>query len=359
MARAKIQFYEVTTCGYQKARGRDVQFGSFSSAATELAQWLSSRKGIALTATTGSEDGASHLPIYGFSMNPLNSKTSQAVLSLWNQVETDYAGNFGSVERSSPVGRARVHNSKPPNNSIPGVASHYWLLPSRNLVATIKFDWQQPRVSAITRYFKGFLELYSHHAVLSDPAIADARRTYVLGYRESDDSDIQHNLLPRFSISRVRVQANLKEIRANRSSITAIIHKRDGDFKYGPDVTLLRRIFSRLHIGEPPLAREQGITYTTNVEYCPSAEELEHIIDAFASGGDEEKLTEGVNDVGFKIGEHTVWLSRALSRHERDLDIRLESGVASGDSLAKAIKAHSRELLKEVNRQRLREELQS
>jgi hypothetical protein len=170
--RAKLMVYQVRQCGY-------FEFGANAATCCDLRKllgdvhnWIHNvRPKIENTRTFDASNDGSYLPVYCFDV--AQRENNDFLLTTWNETPSD-DGTVGAIGRNERAGEADVHTANLPANSIVGYGTHFWFLPDRSRVVTVRFG-SQPLNGHVgmNKYLQGYLERFSPH-VRFDPAHEDA-----------------------------------------------------------------------------------------------------------------------------------------------------------------------------------------
>lgn len=128
-----ITIYDVKQCGYYKHGGKQPEFGSLSNLIAQLRTWSAGK----LLGDTKliQPDGGDDLPVYLFE---IDEKDGCALVTTWNEIPATNDNKVASVAANDKVGKATMHLNDVKAGTIPGFPTFFWLLPNRDLLATLR-----------------------------------------------------------------------------------------------------------------------------------------------------------------------------------------------------------------------------
>jgi hypothetical protein len=322
---ADITFYNIDKCGYFKY-GKDLpEFGNVADTFKELKEWTSN-DGMTLGETctyeiTESED---ILRTFCFALVK-NASTGDYLLTTWNETPST-EGNVASVEASKPVGEAEVSLTELPAGSIPGYATYFWIIPSHNILATIRFNHRLNGHKNLNKYLNEFIAKWTKHVVVVEDEEVDHN---IVGYSNSIGDEVL-SLHPIFKSSLHKKPGQSDYLKNNISNIIKMIRKNKLVPNVQIDTTLWQSILQTFGLAcSTEITHDVKIKY--EIPYSPSIQELDDIISEWDSSHNSKW-----DDVGFKLtGEtETYWLSHSISKETVELDVNRENAeVVNGESL--------------------------
>jgi hypothetical protein len=326
---ADITFYKIDRCGYYKY-GKDMpEFGNVASIFDELKGWAFN-DGMTLEETctyeiTESEDILRTF-CFGLVKNP---STGDFLLTTWNETpSTD--GNVASVEGSKPVGEAEVSLTELPAGSIPGYATYFWIIPSHNILATIRFQHRLNGHKNVAKYLNEFIAKWTKYVVIADDPEVDHN---IVGYSISPGAEVQV-LHPIFRSSLHKKPGKLDYLKTQRPIIRKVIRKNKLSHNVQIDVAFWQSLLQKVGLHSvTEIAHDVKVKY--EIPYCPSDEELESIITTWDISHNSKW-----DDIGFELtGESEIyWLSDSISKETMDLEVRRENAeVVNGESILSSL----------------------
>ena len=322
---AHFSFYKITHSGYY-ARGDEAPlFGSTQQVLEDLYNWSKNKK---LIETKISEIDESDTSSNTYLMD-VQTKKNTWLITTWNETASTN-GQVASVQAQSNVGNTTVHMNAVVKGSIPGYATYFWVIPDRNIFATIRFNHPYIAQKPFRSYIQKFMECYSRHVVVGK-STADSDYP-ILGYA-FNEIDKPQKLYPRFLTAMLKKSSNKQYLIENISRITKIIRKEELDLSQTETLKLWQKLLRSAHLSNP---ETQPILpkITFEVPFSPTADDIENI---FILSEDDHSSWD---DFGVKMrGESNVyWVSHDLSKVDVDLDItRLNLEVVKGSSLISAV----------------------
>lgn len=318
---AGIRWYKVKKCGYYKNRQADIpEFGTLGSTVQDLVQWGVGKQ-LRETQTFGpdaSDSPSEQLPVYlldarGFGDNWL--------LTLWNEVPAT-SGKVASVSSTSLVGRPDVVMNQLKDGSIPGHATYFYVVPSMNAIAGVRFQHVVYGHLAMRAFLSGFLRLCGSHAVYSAEGNDDGELELV-GYSKGPGWPPM-NLKAAF-VSEVLRQAGQRELITNRAlEIRKVVRRAELLNGRTPDRDFWQTLMTRVGLASPP-ATPSAVRVQYEVQTRLSNDELAQMIDAWDEQG---AAVADWDDIGFIFaGESSVthWLTQSLAKTDIELDVARDS----------------------------------
>lgn len=323
---ASITMYEISKCGYFSGRNKSPDFGGLTETLNDLKDWASAKT---LEDTFTYEPTEDLLPTYLYNIKEYKSTW---LLTIWNRTPTTQ-GKVASVMGNSKVGNAKVVMNGVQKGSIPGFATYFWIIPSRNIFANIRFQHAISGQPAFQQYVQSFLESCSSHVAFDpNPSNADIE---ILGYRE-DPQDSPGNFSPRFHTNLFRKVGPHAYLASNADKIQRVIKKTKLALNQAQDLADWQRLLRWSYIN--PNSKNKpadfiNMSYTVGVNLT-RADVLE-IIKEWSENDDRQW-----DDFGFKLkgDPKTHWLSHAIARNNFDLEVKRENDeVVDTDSLLQAL----------------------
>jgi len=333
----KFSFYGIEKIGYYLYGSQSPEFGLTRDLLNHLKEWVSpGRRALENTCTyhVGEECNLKRTFCYNITNN---ETTGDYCIATWNETFSS-DGAIPSVAGAEPVGRAAVSFTNIPAGSIPGHASYFWIIPSENVLATIKFQNQLNGLNNFKLYFREFIAKFTPHVVLGE---GETSGRTILGYR-NNASDSIRNLNPQFKLSQLRTPGLIERIIQNHDTIIKIIRKNSLNPNIPDNVSLWQSLLSRVYPPDSTPTLEQSVKIKYEVPFSGSKDELIAIVDNWI-----ENNVSKFDDVGFvqKGSAEVFWLSQATVKDELTFDVRRHnSELVDLESLMNSL-AHSREHL--------------
>ncbi|WP_250628397.1 hypothetical protein [Pinirhizobacter soli] len=331
---AKIAFYNIEACGYYAfAQPTKEQFGGASTVLGDTLAW-SAGKNFEDTLSPGSGDDAG---TYLFDI--CQNSGGDFLVTTWNEAASTN-GRVASVPRQATVGSGTVVMNKVSKNTIPGHATYFWVIPSKNVLATVTFQHSQNGQSAFQKYMESYLK-WSSSFVVRDPS----DRTKIIGYSTSpgNPNTPALDLYPRFRTKAAVNQAHHKDLVDNYARITKVIRKTLLNLRSSDDLELWQRFLRRAHMSAVQPGGTKGVPIQYQVSKTVSRSELLTMIKAW-----KDSSRTRYEDYGFVLkGDPKVyWLSHSLIKDEIELKVSRDNDEAvNGKSLIKALHSRASHLL--------------
>lgn len=325
----KIAFYKIERCGYYRYNHEQPEFGSIDDTLDELIAWTTS-DGCVLgnTCTYEVEESDNLTKTYCFNVCK-NESTGDFILVTWNSIPS-VDGKIPSVNGSQPVGSADVNMTEVQPGDIPGYATYFWFVPSKNVFSTVCFHHPVNGHKNMRVYLHKFLSKFTNHVVSFE---AEDGTQQIEGYAQDESSEAQ-NLRPRFVTRLYRLPARLEYLRKNRQFITKIIRKN----------SLLPSVHSNLSLWQsllvncgivPDIPLQNNIQVKYEFGHTPTEYELDSMIQEWEMSHDTKW-----DDIGFAIKGETspFWLSHSVAKNKFELDVERDNEeIVNPESLLEQI----------------------
>ncbi|WP_353119082.1 hypothetical protein [Nitratidesulfovibrio sp.] len=332
---AKFLFYNITECGYYTYRNKVLTLASTPLAFEAIFNWIKSRKNIYETATFQPEEDSDEYNVYCYEIEKSNS----IVLTTWNATPTT-DGQVSAINGLAEVGTSDVKTSNFPAGYIAGHETYFWILPEKNILATIRFERSNNGQAAFCKYVDCYLRRFSPYVIEITDDLGEKTTKYGTTFEDSK------TLRPSFSTKRLRLPGKIEAIKAQRPFITKIIQRTTLTPQIKVDDTALwQALLEKIGMRTKSIM-ESEVALDTEFAYTPTEDELEAIITEW----EELRGNSGSNDVGFRIRGHSSeieWLGKCLAKGEINLNVHLnEQGVVSAGSLLTALEANRERIIR-------------
>lgn len=335
---AKFLFFDVEKCGFYQSRQPAPIFGGLQQMLEDLHAW-SNGLSLAETQTFTPAEDSNLMPVYLLDIQP--SQDGWLVVT-WNEVPST-AGAVASVNRNSRVGNADVTANEFPDGGIPGFATYFYFVPSRNVFASVRFQHSNSGQPGMRSYMDAFLSMYSRYAVTEGVG----REIVVKGYRqrgdgfhyEGDQYEIAH---PRFVTALHTVPGHWDFIRENLDEIRKVIRKTNLHLNRQEDLSTWQTMLRCAKLSRPARTPDK-VRVSFEIASPVNEDEFNAMTEEW-----EDRNTREVDDIGFRMkGDQEIhWLSKASAKTELQLNIdRVNSEVVTPESLLRAINVHRDHLL--------------
>lgn len=331
---ANITFYKIYRCGYFY-RGEDQPlFGSIEETLEDLQKWSLGKKLIETKVTE--IDEADY--IGNTYLVDIQSSKDSWVVTTWNETASN-EGRVASVQAESNVGDATVHMNDIVEGSIPGYATYFWIVPSRNIFASIRFKHPYTAQKPFSAYVSKFMECYTRHVVVGEPT--DDSDYPIIGYAASENDDVCH-CRPKFNTGLLQNSGQKKFMLDNVGNITKIIRKEVLNLTQKEPLKFWQKMIRQIQlVSQPDAPVLPKITYEIPVR--PTKEDIENMFQVWADGAESNW-----DDFGVKVkGASKIhWVSHSLAREEFELDVEWENEeVVNAASLLLAVSSQKGKIL--------------
>lgn len=313
---ATITFYNINKCGFYMYGKSTPSFGTVESMLSDLSQWAVG-KTLKQTKTFSSSENA--LPAY---LIDARQQGDNFLVILWNEVPSSDQ-NIPSVSENTRFGGgANVILNEIKKGSIPGFATYFWFIPSKDLVATIKLKHVLTGHKSMQNYMYGFLSKSSQHVVSEMIETEDGEyEIKVKGYSEVPNSGqlTKKRHIPYFVTNIMKNPGEHDFILRNVNNLSKIEKVIELDLSRPEEVTLWQKLLEFTRVSKQQLG---GVSTKIRYEISPNAtlSDIKNMIKDWDAYGDSQGC-----DYGFVIkgSPQVYWLSRSLAR-ARELALNIQ-----------------------------------
>lgn len=316
--KAVITFYNINKAGYYAQGSKQPAFGGVLETLSDLQRWAKPKK---LKQTKTYEANEERYPCY--LVDAKKNGDDWAIL-MWNEIPSN-GQQVPSISETAQFGAdPEVILNPLQQGSIPGYATYFWLLPDKNLLATVRLHNKLTSQASLQYYLQCFLKQSSQH-VVSEPFTNEdgSVEVRITGYKSdpSDPDEEKKHYNPRFSSSLVRNGGKHEVIRQNAEKIKKIERVVELDLAKPEQLGLWQKMLQVVHLDAP-----QGAGISTKVRYTVAPDIT--LKDVNAMIDDWEADPSEVNDYGFYFEGETnkpYWLSKSLARMDFELELEREN----------------------------------
>jgi len=311
MSTGHLNYFEVQHCGLYKVGDKAAKSLKMAEAFREIVGWtagrslvqtlpwdpLTSKKGISLCYCKDTYS---------------DRQTGDFLLVLWKS-ETGSNSPLLGAEEEVNTGSNKVHkytSAYKGNKVIWGRPCYYWVVPSKDLIISIKFDHSSCDSKMFQTYIKSCIENRVTH---KDRATSRTGKDLV---RISHNSGNYKNLLFRFGMHLMSLDSSSLQLNKLVPRITNIIKRETITVKSDSEKATWLKYFDKLDfIKAKPNAKHRHIEI--KAEAKPSVQEVKNLIEEFAV---ENRSNNEWDNVGFVTDTGTTWADRYRLRNEISLD---------------------------------------
>lgn len=320
--KAKISFFQVSKCGYfTQGPKPNFEFGDLAEILKALKVW-STGKALGQTQTFQAPPNADQLPVY---LYDIASRGSDWLVVLWNQIPATN-NRVASVQANGVVGGAQIHMNSVATGTIPGFATYFWFIPSKNVFASIRFQHATVGHAGLRAYTRGYIERHTPFTVYqNNPTTADIE---IIGYRATASAAVQ-NLAPRFHSEPFRKPGEHDMLLKNALRITKVLRKTTLELQTPEDLALWQSAWRKIR-GRSTPAQVDPVSISYEIGTTLSKTDVQEIIDHAS------KDTETWDDIGFmlKSDPNPHWLSKSFARDTFDIQVqRVNEEIVDLDAL--------------------------
>lgn len=335
--KASITFYRITECGYYARGNETALFGNTAEVLEDLKTWSAGKTLIETKVGEVKEtDTAGNVYLLD-----IRSKQGTWLLTMWNETASTQ-GKVASVQATSPVGDAEIHMNAIAEGSIPGYATYFWIVPSKGVFASLRFQHPYTAQKPFRAYINKFMETHGRHVVVGSPT--EESDYPILGYVENDGDEPQH-AYARFNTELKRNPGRKQFMLDNLLKINKIVRKETLDLSQPAELTFWQKMLRQAHLADPAnVPIKARISY--DFPFKPTMDDIENLFTAW-----EETAETHWDDFGIKItgSQDIYWVSHTLARKEFELPITRDNDeVVNADSLIDAVNTQKAQILQLV-----------
>lgn len=325
MEEAKVTFYRFDKCGLFEYGAEESKLGELPDFLNQLMVWVQ-RNGKPLdeTCTYAIEESEDVSRTFCYDIVK-NGVTGDFLLTTWNETPS-YEGKVAAVNSKGKFGEAKVEFTKLPKDSIPGYATYFWIVPSKNVFASIRFQHVLNGKKNFDKYFKEFISKFSGYVVLGKSETSDFQ---IIGYAEKEDDD-PLNLYAYLKTSILRKPGQTDYIVNNFPKIRKITRHNCLSPKLASSQDLWQKALQGLGLKKQKKLNSD-VNFSYEFSFKPSKDELTEMIKEWEANHDSKW-----DDIGFTLtGEQNPrWLSNSLARDTFELDVkRVNDEVVDAQSI--------------------------
>lgn len=336
MLSTKFKFFDVNKCGYYTYRSKSPKFGGLIDTLSKLATWAGDGREFINTATYEPSPEDNKLrTLYCDCVSDSNSKDT--VLVLWNEV-TNHGGTIYGIEPMQKPGTTEMLHTEFSKEAIPGFPSYFWFIPSRNLVASVKFEHSTIGKGNLDDYILGFMQWKTPYQVNA--------KEKIIGHAVDGKSlDPNDHAIPRFII-KPRKQLDLEtELLTNISRITKIIKTQKLNYQLPKDKKFLELFFDGFNIrrDNETLDLHTAVQDTQELLFRPTEDQLKRIIHSF----NESNFEPSIKKIAFGYSDGTrITLNGTSASFSSDIAVTYkENTIITASKLLSALNASKLNIL--------------
>jgi len=337
---ANVLFYEVTRCGYYSTnRSTGLQFGSLAEILPQIRSWAAPLQlGQRKTVDVREEGG----PL-GTYLLDIRESPDLWVVSLWNETETT-DGNYAALRVNQQIGDTDVVLTPQPAGTIPGYATYFVVMPSRSLIAGVRFARPGYNFAALDSFMRGFLTTRSPCVATETVDVGIGLEVAVVGYRRPGDPT-PLPLTARFRTRMRSLPGDEEELIQNVDRISKIERKATLTMRSEENRTFFQSVLGQLGLRDHAMGTN-NVKVRYGIDATLTELELRQMIAEWrANHGDQ-----GYDDLGFAYRGATndvKWLDGIRSKAEIDLEIRRDNAeVINAESILTEVGRCSAEILR-------------
>lgn len=304
---ARISLYNITEGGLFQRSVDDPIFDNLEFFLDDLMGWVTDGRPLRETSTYADLDHDLH-KTFCYDIKK-SANTGNFLLITWNKI-SDSNNTVAKISGSSKVGEANISTSSLDPDDIPGFPTYFWIMPKKNKMATINFDYAQNGRQDLHRYLKDFISKWSRYSFSS---LNEDGERVVDHWKDKNDPEKKYkHLYGRFNSKLVRNPGKIATL-LNSWERVRKVHQHNKisvkDLVKIPKISVINKIFSISHDAK----NDVDIKFRLEADRTfQSREELEKIIKEWEGQTDLTKW----DDLGFSLQgdiSNILWLSSSLA----------------------------------------------
>ena len=333
---ANICWYRIQKCGYYKGpRAATPAFGNLPEVLEDILRWCPGKQ-LAQTLTFNPNDDDSEdeqLPVY---LLDFRGAGDNWLLKLWNETPA-IEGKVASIPQTAVVGGGGVVMNELAPDTIPGIATYFYFVPSMNAVAAIRFKHRVLGHASMRRYISGFVRQKGRHICWSNQP-DESGNFEMLGYA-ANALQAPVNYFPQFRSEIMKLPGRREELVRSARDVKRAVRRIELKSGRRPDRSFWQKLMENTGLSAPRVAPDTvRVQYELSTTMDPTS--MDNLIAEWEEArGDHD----GWEDIGFVFrGEQTPqWISRSIARGTIPLDVEWENEeVVSTQSLLNQLISH-------------------
>jgi len=335
--KVSVVFHRVEQAGFYPWGRRNRVLGDLNETFEALRQWGRGKR-FSLTRLVDRR-GEEDLPVYLLGIEQVGRDW---VFATWNRVP-DAEGKIPSISMNSVVGdRPQIHLNEIQEDTIPGFATYFWVVPEHDVVATVRIETRATGKDAMRGYVERFLETESGYVV------SEAERG-VVGYRALDKRGDILKVRPMFRLSPFVKPGPINYIRRHREQIVRVIRTGHLEAANAQERQVAQGLFAWFRGARRDHQLVDHRRVQLELDFTPSADELDAMIEAEL----EADAVSAWDDLGFQLAgdmSTTHWVGRAVAGDSPTFDLPdAQGGVYDLGEIGRELAARRRDLFKTLD----------
>ena len=338
----KVEIHKITRCGFFELAGQRELFGGLQSWATDLHNWIGSRKSVAATVT---DQGQDHDRPSTFCAGTALVQNGLGMI-LWHAMPSTEKGVAFISETSKPGSvQAKETNIGPGN--IPGWPTYFWLDHGRQLIVSLQPTGRiRNRTTGFAEcrdYLRGWLRISSPFVHKQNIIASANEASFDLAWRETPNHPPRADLYVHFDSKPVTTAPALDIIRQRYSEIRKLVYAVQISRSLPVEKTRLEKIFDVLGYPEITAPATDHLSFRWETDWQPTLDELNSLIDR--ANGSTDIARKERQAVRMRNEQKLYWLDKSYVKEEVTIDEHLETKLHwTVEDLTEAIAAVSPEI---------------
>lgn len=320
----KFELHQISRCGFYERGVKQPVFGALSEWDSELPRWIHGRANVSQTSTFQT-DKEQHSSVYCVGST---RKKSGLGLILWHGVPATEKG-IAYITMNAKPGEVAVSEAELASNSIPGWASYYWALPSKNLLVCMQPAGRMRNhgngLPDCREYLKGWLQKYSQYVQRIKRIDSQKQAIFEIGWRKTAVEKIRFDLTVHFDTQPYAIPCALDEVRSRYNEIRKLVHSVKIRRALPEDRNLLSVLLDRMGFSDYSPPEDDQLSFRWESDWQPSLRELDSLIDRQNMRNQEGRRERQA--VRFRGDSTLYWLDGGPVRDEVDLPVSLETSL--------------------------------
>ncbi|MDD3051149.1 MAG: hypothetical protein PHR06_08365 [Candidatus Cloacimonetes bacterium] len=312
--KAKLRYFKIKKCGFYHYGDDKSLSGKTYVIFDDLIEWAKrNNKTIAETCTYGTPQENSSI-MRTFCADIVKSEYGDIFLTTWNETPTT-DNSVSAINSTKPIDQADVKDTKFDEGYVPGYGTYFWIIPSKNIYLTVRFNHILNGNKQFCHYLQSFLQF--HSKFLKDQKINDFR------IKTPDTENLEHFkqnelIYPFFESHLLSLGGQLDLLKTRFSEIRKLITKMKLDITIEKDLSVIQTFLSLLGIHKVNKISNRILNFKYESNYNPNENNIDDLLNLWQNKDESQ-----ISDIGFNlIGDsETYWLSKSIVKDEFDIEV--------------------------------------
>ncbi len=316
--KAKLRYFNIKKCGYYHYGDKRSLSGTSDIIFNDLIEWVKRNdKTIAETCTYGNPQENSNI-MRTFCADITKNEYGDIFLTTWNETPTT-DNSVSAINSTKPIDQADVKDTKFEEGYVPGYGTYFWILPSKNIYLTVRFNHIVNGNRQFCHYLQSFLQF--HSKFVKEKRIENFRiKTPSI---ENLEHFKQNELIyPFFESHLLLLGGQLDLLKSRFSDVRKLITKMKLDIQIEKDLNVIQSFLKFTGIHDINKVSNKVLNFKYESNYNPSENNVNDLLNMW-----QNKDESTISDIGFNLegDRETYWLSKSIVKGELDIDVTHKS----------------------------------